>query len=174
MAAKCNRALRGVTYVSCWMLREDESDAMWKLYCGDHQGVAIRTTYAKLAVAASQPSMYVGKVTYVDFEKTLIPDGNIFYAAMHKRLAFVHESEVRVVKVLFQEMTTSFDDVEYRGCPPPGLQLDFDCSSLLDGIYVHPYAQEWFEKCVRAVVQRFRPELEPLLRWSCMRTMPLY
>jgi hypothetical protein len=72
-AAKFNRALRDVTYVSCWMLREDESDAMWKLYCGNHQGVAIRTTYEKLAAAAaSQPSMYLGKVTYVDFEKTLI------------------------------------------------------------------------------------------------------
>jgi hypothetical protein len=93
---------------------------------------------------------------------------------MHKRLAFEHESEVRILKVLLQEITKEFDGVEYKGSPPLGLQLDFDCSSLLDGIYVHPYAQEWFEKCVRAVVQRFRPELEPLLRWSCMRTMPLY
>jgi hypothetical protein len=137
------------------MLREDESDAMWKLYCGNHQGVAIGTTYEKLAAAASQPSMYVGKVTYVDFEKTLIPDGNIFYAAMHKRLAFVHESEVRVVKVLVEEMTKECDGVEYKGRPPPGLQLDFDCSSLLDGIYLHPFSQEWFEKCVRSVVNDF-------------------
>jgi hypothetical protein len=57
---------------------------------------------------------------------------------MHKRLAFVHESEVRVVKVLVQEMTKEFDGVERKGRPLPGLQLDFDCSSLLDGIYVRP------------------------------------
>lgn len=41
--------LRRFVLVNCWHENEYESDAMWKLYSGDRDGVAIRTDFQSLA-----------------------------------------------------------------------------------------------------------------------------
>ena len=54
--------------VSCWYKSDIESDAMWKLYTSHKQGIAIKTTWDKLA-AAVQGHAYVTSVKYIDFVK---------------------------------------------------------------------------------------------------------
>lgn len=172
--ARSTRAIREVTYVSCWMLRNDESEAMWRLYCGDRQGIAIKTSYAKLAEAINQDNMFIGKIRYIDFEKTPIPVGNVYYTPMHKRLAFEHESEVRILKILSDEMTGYLNEVEYKKNPPIGISLNLDINALIEEIYIHPYADDWFEASVRAVIRAMNPCLENRLRWSSMKNAPFY
>lgn len=172
--SRTNLALREVTYVSCWTLGNEESEAMWKLYCGERQGVAIQTTYEKLAAAVSQPGMFIGRISYIDFEHTPIPVGNMYYAPMHKRLAFQHESEVRIVNVLMDQATTYFGEVEYKKNPPIDTTLKVDVETLIDSIYIHPYAPEWFESSVRSVVRAIAPALEPKLKWSRIKSAPFY
>ena len=67
---KQRRILRATTYVSCWTVRESESEALWQLYCGNQDGVAIQTTYSNLYGILSSPEFeFIGKVTYLDHER---------------------------------------------------------------------------------------------------------
>ena len=87
---------RSTVYVSCWHANNSESEAMWRLYCGDHEGIALCTTYERLD-ASLPANTYIGKVTYVGSTSERGLDTNVVTSIMHKRLAFEHEREVRVV-----------------------------------------------------------------------------
>ena len=85
---------------------------------------------------------------------------------MHKWRAFRHEEEVRFVRVL---------DGDLRQRPTPaGLYLPIALDRLVHGIYIDPYAPEWFEKVVRDVVVRFAPRLRRRITWSSMKADPLF
>jgi len=51
--------LRKGAYVNCWCLNNFESEAMWKLYCGSKNGIAIQTTYQKLVDSLSDPDLFI-------------------------------------------------------------------------------------------------------------------
>lgn len=90
---------RSNTFVCCWHLNEHESEAMWRLYCGADGGVAIQTTYSSLVESIStEYETYVGLVRYVDYATAAFESGNAFWPVMHKRAAFTHEQEVRLVR----------------------------------------------------------------------------
>ena len=73
---------------------------MWRLYCPGNNGVAIQTSYSKLVeTIASDLELYIGRVTYIDYDSQGFPLGNFFYPVMHKRVSFAHEQEVRLVKI---------------------------------------------------------------------------
>jgi hypothetical protein len=94
-----NQRNRMTTFVSCWYFDNFESEAMWRLYCSDNRGGAIQSTYSKLAQSlSSDPFLYIGLVNYIDYETEWFPSNNAYYAPMHKRKAFRHESEVRIMK----------------------------------------------------------------------------
>jgi hypothetical protein len=63
-------------------------------------GIAIRTTCERLTsslLPSPEEPIYVGAVSYVDFDKGVIPEGSLFYPLLHKRSSFAHEREVRAV-----------------------------------------------------------------------------
>jgi hypothetical protein len=112
-------------YGQCWSLTK-ESDAMWRIYSKDKDGVNVKTTIRKLFTPLFQRggqhrkmngtvynlSSFVGKVKYAD-TKTLIAmlkdeqrmSGKIFDQSgwgqastfFFKRVAFRHEKEVRLI-----------------------------------------------------------------------------
>ena len=49
-------------FVNCWSNSDHESHALWRVYCGSPEGVAVQTTLAKLQ--ASVGSLPVLKVSY--------------------------------------------------------------------------------------------------------------
>jgi hypothetical protein len=59
-------------YVHCWHKNEGESYAMWKLYAGIREGVAIQTTYKKLSESVGSPQLnsgfLIGEVEYIDYD----------------------------------------------------------------------------------------------------------
>lgn len=146
---------------------------MWRLYCGDKEGVAIRTTYGKLESSLSDPEMYIGVVTYKDYEKDGYPlyqlnpkwppEHSYYYPFMHKRKAFEHEREVRIIKTVQSDVATE-----------PGIRLKWDLEKVFEEVYVNPYAGEGFRDAVKAVVTKFEPQFEDVLRWSAMKTEPFY
>jgi hypothetical protein len=48
-AERIIRTGRRQTFVSCWSASEYESHALWRIYCPSHHGVALQTTFSKLA-----------------------------------------------------------------------------------------------------------------------------
>lgn len=164
-----NQKVRQSCYVNCWALSPFESEALWRLYATDTDGIAIQTTYQEL-ISAIEPdsSLYVGRVNYLDYETEWFPDGNLFYSVMHKRRAFAHENEVRLVKMLHDHM--GMDDPS----GPPSVSVPINFDAFVQAIYVTPYAQTWYAEVVKAVVEKFAPALVSKIYWSRMKSAPLY
>ena len=45
---RINKLWRQRTFVSCWNASDHESHALWRIYCGSSDGVALQTTFGKL------------------------------------------------------------------------------------------------------------------------------
>ncbi len=164
-----NRNNRASCYVNCWRQGNAESEAMWRLYCPSGHGVAIQTTYQRLVNSiVHESALYIGLVTYIDYETQGFRQDNMFNSIMHKRISFAHEQEVRLVKTL----------PDYWGLPlrigPPGITIDWSIESVIDGIFVDPYAPEWFFEVTCATVRAFAPALEEKVHWSRMRGVPVF
>jgi hypothetical protein len=165
-AAKAKR-LRRSCYVNCWNMSDDENEALWRLYGAQEASIAIRTTYDQLVeVLRGNDGVYLGLITYVDYDNDKGRMRSDLDRVMHKRRAFRHEEEARFVKVL--------DGALGRRPAPAGLYVRVALDRLVHGIYIDPYAPEWFEKVVRAVVARFAPRLRRRITWSSMKADPLF
>lgn len=162
------RRNQATTYVCCWHASEQESEAMWRLYCGS-RGVAIQTTYQTLVGAIEhEHEIYVGCVKYIDYEREWFPDANAFHPIMHKRLAFAHEREVRLVSSPSEFRAPSADAV------PESVSIPWDPSTHVDRIYIDPYAPEYFFDAVKTIVDAVAPTLSSRLVWSQMKAAPLF
>lgn len=171
---RSNRNSRTCCYVNCWTLSDFESEALWRLYTGPSEGVAIRSTYSKLVdVVRNDDQLFVGCVTYLDYDAQRFDNpwwpagGNNFQPVMHKRLAFAHEHEVRLAKWVHHYHLPEADR-------PAGMSVPIDIDALIEGIFINPYAPEWYAKVVNTVVARFAPQLVSRVHWSRMKCEPLY
>ena len=163
------RRIRTACYVNCWSMNDFESEALWRLFSGDRGGIAIQSTYEELVeLIKHDDGLYVGCVKYIDYDKEWFPSGNVFYPVMHKRQAFAHEHEIRIVKIMFPHLA----DHEPPG--PVGIKVPVNLDSLIKGIFVNPYADEWYTDTVRSVVEKFAPALVGRVSWSRMKAAPLY
>jgi hypothetical protein len=156
-------------YVNCWHLGDSESEAMWRLYCPNGYGVAIQTTYQCLVESiVHEPFLYIGRITYIDYETQGFHLNNMFNSIMHKRISFAHEDEVRLVKSLS----------EYWGLPtrvgPSGITVAWDAEPVVERLFVDPYAAEWYLDVVLSVVKIFAPAIESKTVWSQMKGEPVF
>lgn len=153
------------TFACCWHANEQESEAMWRLYCGNSHGVAIQTTYQQLINSINdEGEIYIGCVKYINYENEWFPDANVFHPVMHKREAFSHEREVRLVSSL----------IGIEEHPPEQILLNWDCEQYIDSVYVDPYAPEYYYNVVEAVLDSMAPFLKGKLVWSQMRAAPVF
>jgi hypothetical protein len=153
-------------FVSCWYLSDYESDAMWRLYGGSNNCVAIRSTYARLR-ACLPDHIFLGKVRYIDYESEDFPSLNMFENVVHKRRAFEHEREVRAIAwamVGEQHIVANSDELGYF----PSLNVE----GLIQGVYVHPLADDWFLKSVTQTIRAAGHNL-PVQR-SEMAALPVF
>jgi hypothetical protein len=113
--------------ISCWHMNEHESAAMWKLYSSSNEAVCIRSTYRRLRRCLPQ-CVFVGEVSYIDYETEGFSPRNVFNAIMHKRLSFAHERELRAI---FWERHGTPDAQPYKPqIEPSGLAMEVDPSSF--------------------------------------------
>ncbi len=167
--SKFYRQNQATTYVCCWHANKRESEAMWRLYCGQAHGVAIQTTYEHLIGAiATEYETYLGFVKYIDYEREWFPDANAFHPVMHKRIAFEHEREVRLVT----------SPSRFRASPPEpapdALFLPWDSDARVEHVFVDPYAPEYFFEAIESVVDALAPYLKGRLIWSQIKVAPVF
>ena len=153
-----SRRERESIYISCWSQGEYESDALWTRYSSRENGIAIRTTYARLIASLTcDVACYVGSVNYVDYSTTYIPENNVFAPIVYKRKEFEYEREVRVVQKregLDVSRGSSSDNLTELG-----VYQQVDLELLIDEVRVAPYAQEWFLELVKASCKRIGLEV---------------
>jgi len=146
------------TCISCWYSNSYESEAMWRLYSLNIQNaVSIQTTANHLYLALDRdPYIDIGKVKYIDYKKRFThPNGSFWY----KRKAFEHEKEVRAVIV------------DHEGSCA-GVYVPVILETLIDAIYISPYAPKWFEEVVKDIMKKYNIE-KPILH-SELNEVPFY
>lgn len=169
LSVEVNRKLRQACYVNCWAISPFESEALWRLYTAEGDGVSIQTTYrALIDVIEPDDGLYVGKISYIDYETQWFPHDNVFHHVMHKRRAFSHENEVRLVKMLHDHIAV------YDPPGPAGITVPVNLDNLIHAIYISPYARPWYADTVAAVVEQFAPTLSQRIHWSRMSSAPLF
>ncbi|RYH05919.1 DUF2971 domain-containing protein [Tropicimonas sp. IMCC6043] len=129
--------LKRLTKVCCWHRAAYESDAMWKLYSGEHKGIAICTTPDRIR-AAFKPfrlkpehgveDLWGGPVQYVDLTKVRMRGVSMLERFFFKHRAFEWEREYR--------LTISLRMAEEFGVrvPEDGIFVDVDLSILIERI----------------------------------------
>ena len=168
------KGLRRFHLVSCWHENTFESEAMWRLYSGERKGIAIRTTFGSLAASLKgDETVCIGRVKYVDYEKTFIPEGNMFSAYLHKRRSFEHEREVRAVHARLPE--SNDDKLRSHAVPDiceTGLYLEVDLAELIQEVVIAPSADDWFVELTQSVAAKF--SLEAPIRRSALADSPVW
>lgn len=165
------RTMREIHFINCWHLGNEESDAMWRLYTANHDGVCIQSTYNRLieALQDAEDTVFIGKVQYLDYRKDSIDRGDGFAPFMSKRRAFQHEQELRAVVW----RTDHMDYAYFNGDGSPatkdsyhtahvvnkfpeldGLNVTVDIEKLVERIYISPTSQKWFVDTVSSVAAK--------------------
>lgn len=135
-------------YGQCWTTNED-TDALWRIYSHDKDGVKVRTTVRKLfenlvstGGEFSRLQFFVGKVEYLEpveivslmskltFQDISFGGTNDRFAKLLclKRTAFQHESEVRIL----------FNDAEKSNVSKDVFLYPLDANSVFDEVVLDP------------------------------------
>jgi hypothetical protein len=150
-------------FVNCWSNSGHESHALWRVYCGSPEGVAIQTTLAKLR--ASVGNLSVLKVSYeIPGSRKQTPTR--LDLVTKKRPMFAYEQEVRIV--LFTENDAQAGPEHQTR----GKCLDWIPEANVESIRVHPEADAAFMETVKAVVAQYAPALKDSIAWSDMNAAP--
>jgi hypothetical protein len=133
------------TFINSWTMGRYESVALWRLYVGDRDGVAIRSSFGRLAHSfeAEPRPVHVGAVHYIDYETDPIPDDYPLRPFLYKRTSFDFERELRAV------MPASPDE------EPPGVFAACELATLVSAIRVSPASGRWFAPLVRSVLEKY-------------------
>jgi hypothetical protein len=131
-----------MAYVSCWYAAEHPSDAMWRLYGGTNNSVAVRTNHAKLK-SVLPAHVRTGLVRYSD----AAPNGLLPWL-FQKRNDFVHEHEVRAMALPSLGRLS-----EMRKCATEhGYAPLVDIDGLIESVAINPLADDWFKTVVEKIL----------------------
>ena len=148
------RALLRSAHASCWRLG-DESEAMWRLYFpekdGVTTGVAIRSTFQKLQDSIKDTSTVVSAIAYIDYKTDrFVRHREPYDPALHKRKAFEHEQEVRVLRFSLADFERAGTDKSHSA--PERVNIAWNTDAVIEKIVPNPRgAAGYFEEVARAI-----------------------
>jgi len=151
-------------YASCWYLGNIESAAMWKLYGGTNNCVAICTTIYDLQVVFDESDdddlgiMHLRPIRYVD-ESSPVDAQNYLTPMFEKRRSFSHENEFRALYLLRQGYTNL--QLPSRSSLPQaaeiknedGKKFEIDVHNLINQIVISPTADPHFHSIVEKIIE---------------------
>jgi hypothetical protein len=132
-------------------MNKTESAAMWKLYAKSNEAICIQTTYKKFRRAL--PScINIGQIKYLDYEKDWIPETDLYYPFIYKRLSFEHEHELRGLIDLTKINDLKKERIEVA---KGGAWVKIHLANLIEGIFVAPDSPDWFKDLVESVKNKY-------------------
>lgn len=160
---KLEKVLNGAGdfFINCWHMNEVESLAMWKLYSDMNKGIAIQSNFKSLEECLSNYEhadyIAIGMVNYdpsIDWSH----ECTVYRPFLHKRRSFQHEQELRAI--LFRRhdannIKSEIDNPTNRIKDIEGVSIPVNLDILIDKIYISPKAHLWFEKLVRALLNKY-------------------
>ena len=152
--ARVSRSQRRFTLINCWHEQDVESTAMWSLYSGGIDGIAIKTYFDSLASSfTGSDDVYIGRVNYVDYDSVTLNWGNMFSPFLLKRKSFAHEREVRAITTRHKIVDDAID-LSGEVCSV-GIYVHIDVAKLIKEVVVSPRAEMWFEELVHSICDRY-------------------
>ena len=139
---------RTQVFINCWHINEYESAAMWDLYARSDDGIAIQSSYKRIAAAVEvdkTQDITLYNVQYLDYETdSILKEGDIgsITQFISKRKSFEHEREARAIIV----DPTREDSTK-------GMYIDCDLNALIEAVYVAPTSPGWYADAVEASIQ---------------------
>ena len=152
-------AAKDSVYGQCWTLHR-ETDAMWRIYSPNKDGVRLMTTPRKLLEAmkaqvgqSADTKCFIGKVWYLQKSKLLeifgkinllSPDGTgIAQSLLYKRPEFSHEREIRLIYA--GDSNESASDI---------FSFEIDPNLLFDRILFDPRMEESLRKSYISAIKK--------------------
>jgi hypothetical protein len=150
---------RSHMFLSSWHVSPGESAAMWEIYQRDGRGVAVQSSWGRLTGAVSESSaLLVGAlVEYMDYDKTAVPEDNLFLPFARKRLSYEHEREARLI--LWSDAIANHHLSEAAN-EAAGLTVNVDLERLIAKIFVAPDSPDWVVSVVRDLVSTYGRSFE--------------
>jgi len=168
------------TVVNCWHINNNESDAMWRLYLKDNEGVAIQSSKERIYNSIKNVKEKIGfsKVRYLDYEKDVFhhPENyphtnyNLLAPLFHKRIEFTHENEFR----LYEQIGDGINNQDYWDKQPnhKGKLIGVDIVSLVERIVLPPTVDERTETLIKEITGQYGFKFE--FYKSKLQTTPHY
>ena len=178
-------------WINPWHYNEYESAAMWSLYSHENAGIAIQSTTRRLSECFkdnNEDPIWIGKVQYLDFSVDWMNEwnNNLFQAFVTKRKSFEYEKEIREVTCLPDDkvsrhllantateesnvFTPRNRTVNPKELTDKGKDVSADLHTLVEKIYVAPYAESWFEEVVESLLLKY--DLDPAVTKSDLYTI---
>lgn len=143
------KALREGVFVSCWSLGADDNMALWRLYGGVSNSVAITTTVKRLreAMQAFQTPgrHFLRRVKYIkhwrDPALGVVRGSSLFG---YKVVGYEFEREVRLILDSIGHTTQS-----------EGVSLPVDLNTFIRSIVIAPESAPWFKHAIEDVTKRY-------------------
>lgn len=141
-------------YGQCWSL-EGVSDALWRIYSRDGEGILIQTTVEKFDLIKEITHGMLSPVIYYDNLKQVskklsleTKDNSSLTQGLFKRKAFEHEKEVRLI--------TLKDDVNIKnnGDSCSRLEISLNPLDFIDSIIIDPRGKDWYVKTITEYCKR--------------------
>ena len=164
------KATRAFTTINSWHMNDFESTAMWKLYA--NQGIGILSTFKRLkdSFRNVEQDIFIGKVTYVDWDKYYIPEGNTFFPYVHKRKSFEYEQELRAIYAKLPQNEKGID--VSKPVWENGLEIQVDLNILVDKIYLSPLTPNWIYDLIKSITKKYGYEWQ--IDRSSLDASPVY
>lgn len=139
-------------YGQCWT--RVETDAMWRIYSPNKDGIMIETKVKKINNLNNLPRSCLAPIQYFDKLKNGIEElqqkkyPQLYHSVFLKRRAFEHENEVRLVA------NYQHENIE-RKHSPKIIEIPIDPIEFIISVTVDPRADEWYVETVRLYCKRF-------------------
>lgn len=152
---------RCITFASCWHLGEDESAAMWAIYAGRQQGIAIQSTLDALKKAFPpaaredlRETLKIGLVEYIDPDLEVTPPHitNLYADVLRKRHWYAYEKEVRVICSPPDNWVGPVSVNEQGRFRRSGVLVRCNLRELIQQVVVAPHAPPYFRPDRKSVV----------------------
>lgn len=178
--AETHKKFKKATIVNCWHINENESDGMWRLYLKSNEGVAIKSTVAKIikSFEKTKENIYISKVRYIDYDKDVwfhkidypCRSYNFLTPIVHKRIEFSHEAEMRLIfSILEAESDEKFwIKQEFE----KGIFISVDMELLIEEIVLPPTSDSYVENKVKDILAKYG--LNKVVRRSKLSSEPIY
>lgn len=146
----------------CWSL-EGVSDALWRIYSTEKEGILIQTTAERfrlikgIKLAMLAPVVYYGDLRKAIYQlKNMKYYDGIFGEGFLKRKAFEHEKEVRIITVNDEKF------ISKRHNSMVHVEFDLDPKSFIESIIIDPRSSDWYVETIKSYCQRAGLDVEPI------------